>query len=164
MWGFTEHDLGAKHNYDASRSRLSPGQERPATTEELPHRHGVPTGCGCAVAARRRWLLATALDIMRSGAGARDPGTVLPNALHHSPRWRGIEFRPPGQWSFTRGIEVTIKPKPLSRPWWNYVRFSLRALIVVFLIGLCLGWLVRKAPSSARCGGGDQEGRRLGPV
>jgi hypothetical protein len=41
---------------------------------------------------------------------------------------------------------VTIKPKPLSRPWWNYVRFSLRALIVlVLLIGLCLGWLVRSA-------------------
>jgi hypothetical protein len=41
---------------------------------------------------------------------------------------------------------VTVKPKPLSRPWWNYVRFSLRALIVlVLLIGAGLGWLVRSA-------------------
>jgi len=41
---------------------------------------------------------------------------------------------------------MTVKPKPLSRPWWNYVRFSLRALIVlVLLIGAGLGWLVRSA-------------------
>jgi Leucine Rich repeat len=41
---------------------------------------------------------------------------------------------------------VTVKPKPVSRPWWNYVRFSLRALIVlVLLIGAGLGWLVRSA-------------------
>ena len=41
---------------------------------------------------------------------------------------------------------MTVKPKPLSRPWWNYVRFSLRAQIVlVLLIGAGLGWLVRSA-------------------
>ncbi len=41
---------------------------------------------------------------------------------------------------------MTVKPKPLSRPWWNYVRFSLRALVVlVLLIGAGLGWLVRSA-------------------
>ena len=41
---------------------------------------------------------------------------------------------------------MTAKPKPLSRPWWNYVRFSLRALIVlVLLIGCGLGWPVRSA-------------------
>ena len=57
-----------------------------------------------------------------------------------------MSSRPPGQWPFTREIEVTVKPKPLSRPWWNYVRFSVRALIVlVLLIGAGLGWLVRSA-------------------
>jgi len=41
---------------------------------------------------------------------------------------------------------VTVKPKPLSRPWWNYLRFSIRGLIVlVLLIGLGLGWMVRSA-------------------
>jgi hypothetical protein len=41
---------------------------------------------------------------------------------------------------------MTGKPKPRSRPWSNYVRFSLRALIVlVLLIGAGLGWLVRSA-------------------
>ena len=41
---------------------------------------------------------------------------------------------------------MTVKPKPLSRPWWNYVRFSLRGLIVlVLVIGVGLGWLVRSA-------------------
>ena len=36
---------------------------------------GEPPGAA-AVASRRRWLLGTALDIMRPGAGARDPGMV----------------------------------------------------------------------------------------
>ena len=41
---------------------------------------------------------------------------------------------------------MTVKPKPLSRPWWNHPRFSLRALMVlVLLIGAGLGWLVRSA-------------------
>ena len=41
---------------------------------------------------------------------------------------------------------MTVKPKQLSRPWWNYVRFSLRAMIVVvLLIGCGLGWVVRSA-------------------
>ena len=41
---------------------------------------------------------------------------------------------------------MTVEPKPLSQPWWNYVRFSLRALIVlVLLIAAGLGWLVRSA-------------------
>jgi Leucine Rich repeat len=41
---------------------------------------------------------------------------------------------------------VTVNPKPLSRPWWSYVRFSIRGLIVlVLLIGAGLGWLVRRA-------------------
>ena len=46
---------------------------------------------------------------------------------------------------------MTVKPKPLSRPWWNYLRFSVRGLIVlVLVIGVGLGWLVRSAQSSAR--------------
>jgi hypothetical protein len=41
---------------------------------------------------------------------------------------------------------VTVNPKQLSRPWWNCLRFSLRAMIVfVLLIGCGLGWLVRSA-------------------
>ena len=32
------------------------------------------------MAACREWLLGTALDIMRPGAGARDPGMVSPSA------------------------------------------------------------------------------------
>ncbi len=41
---------------------------------------------------------------------------------------------------------MTVKPKPLSLPWWSYVRFSIRGLIVlVLLIGAGLGWLVRSA-------------------
>ncbi len=37
-------------------------------------------------------------------------------------------------------------PKPTSRHWWNYVRLSVRGLIVlVLLIGAWLGWVVRSA-------------------
>jgi internalin A len=51
---------------------------------------------------------------------------------------------PPGP--FTRGIEVTVQLKPISRPWWTYLRFSIRGLIVlVLLMGLGLGWMVRSA-------------------
>src|SRR6516162_8025033 len=42
---------------------------------------GLPTRCGCAVAACRRLLLGTALDIMRPGAGASDPGMVSPRVF-----------------------------------------------------------------------------------
>ena len=39
---------------------------------------------------------------------------------------------------------MTVEPKPISCPWWTYVRFSLRGLIIlVLLIGTGLGWLVR---------------------
>ena len=51
------------------------GEDRPAAS-----RHGATHRVGCAVAACRRWLLGTALDIMRPGAGARDPGMVSPSA------------------------------------------------------------------------------------
>jgi hypothetical protein len=51
---------------------------------------------------------------------------------------------PPGP--FTRGVEVTVQLKPISRPWWTYLRLSIRRLIVlVLLIGLGLGWMVRSA-------------------
>src|SRR5262249_38897696 len=46
---------------------------------------GLPTGCGCAVTACRRSDLRTALDIMRPGAGARDPGLVSPSAYPQVP-------------------------------------------------------------------------------
>ena len=55
------------------------GEDRPAAS-----RHGVRTGCGCAVTASRRLHLGTALDIMRPGAGARDPDLVSPSADIHS--------------------------------------------------------------------------------
>jgi internalin A len=41
---------------------------------------------------------------------------------------------------------VTVQPKPISRPWCSYLRWSVRALIVlVLLIGAWLGWIVRSA-------------------
>jgi hypothetical protein len=41
---------------------------------------------------------------------------------------------------------VIVQPKPISRPWWSYVRFSVRGLIVlVLLIGAGVGWIVRSA-------------------
>jgi hypothetical protein len=43
-------------------------------------------------------------------------------------------------------INVTVLAKPISRPWWNYVRISVRGLIVlVLLIGAGVGWIVRSA-------------------
>jgi internalin A len=48
--------------------------------------------------------------------------------------------------SLNGAIDVTVQAKPISRPWWNYVRLSVRALIVlVLLIGAGLGWMVRSA-------------------
>jgi hypothetical protein len=41
---------------------------------------GLPSGCGSAVTACRRLFLGTALDSMRPGAGAPDPGMVSHNA------------------------------------------------------------------------------------
>ena len=60
-----------------------PRQDRPAAG-----RHGAPTGCGCEVAACRRLLPGTALDIMTPGAGARDSGMVSPCA-YRLPSLRG---------------------------------------------------------------------------
>ena len=41
-----------------------------------------------------------------------------------------------------------------SRPWWIYVRFSLRTLLVlVLLAGVWLGWLVRSVRTQPRGGG-----------
>ena len=54
--------------------------------ERVPSRHWAPTGCGGAVAACRRWLLGMALDIMRPGAGARDPGLISPGLTENSRR------------------------------------------------------------------------------
>jgi hypothetical protein len=41
---------------------------------------GLRTGCGFALAACRRLLLGTALDIMRPGAGANDPRMISTGA------------------------------------------------------------------------------------
>ena len=41
---------------------------------------------------------------------------------------------------------MTVKPKPLSRPWWSYLRWSVRGLLVlVLVIGSGLGWIVHQA-------------------
>jgi len=41
---------------------------------------------------------------------------------------------------------VSVQAKPSTRPWWSYVRFSVRGLIVlVLVIGGWLGWMVRSA-------------------
>ena len=41
---------------------------------------------------------------------------------------------------------MTVQPASISRPWWSYVRMSVRGLIVlVLLIGAGLGWIVRSA-------------------
>ena len=54
----------------------TPREDRPVAS-----RHGATHRVRLAVAACRRWLLGMALDIMRPGAGARDPGMVSPSAF-----------------------------------------------------------------------------------
>jgi Leucine Rich repeat len=57
---------------------------------------------------------------------------------------------------------VTVQAKPTTRRWWNYMRFTVRGLIVlVLLIGGWLGWVVRstriqrEAVAAIRNGEGD---------
>jgi hypothetical protein len=64
----------------------SDAKRKPRNTAEAPEFAAMPpvaTGrlarCGCAVAAGRRLLLETALDSMRPGGGASDPGMVSPS-------------------------------------------------------------------------------------
>jgi hypothetical protein len=60
------------------------GRATSDTLAALPVATERPTGCGCAVAAGRRWLLGTALDIMRPGASAGDPAMASPSAYSDS--------------------------------------------------------------------------------
>ena len=69
---------------------------------------GLTTGCGCAVTACRRWLVGTALDIMRPGAGAPDPGMVSPSADSDPHGWLTLPSPVPGR---TKGLSAMLEKK-----------------------------------------------------
>ena len=67
---------------------------------------GLPTGYGCAVTACRRLPLGTALDIMRPGAGAPDPGMVSPSANSDPHGWLTLPSPVPGR---TKGLSAMLE-------------------------------------------------------